>query len=104
MPIDIVAQGAAGAAEALTFDNTTGGIGFTASTYVSNNESATKALFVLEGAQCRFTIDGTAPTTTVGHLIEVGDVVTIEGASDIANFKCIRTGATSGTGFVTYFR
>lgn len=104
MPIDQVGIGEAGDAEALTFDNTTGGVGFTQSKTIVGPVEATKAVFVLEGAQCRFTTDGTAPTTTVGTVIEVGDVVIIEGASDIKNFKAIRTGSTSGTTWATYYR
>ena len=104
MPIDQVRKGEAGAIEALTFDATSGGVGFTGSNILVNNIQATKATFVLEGAQCRFTIDGTAPTTTVGTPIEVGDFIEIHGASDISNFMAIRTGSTSGTAEVTYYR
>ncbi len=104
MTIAQVRKGEAGGGEALTFDDTAGGIGFTGSEILVGPVASTKAIFVLETAQCRFTIDGTAPTTTVGVLIEVGDVITIEGASDINNFKCIRTGSTSGDCWVQYFR
>lgn len=104
MAIDQVNSGEAGAAEALTFDNTAGGIGFTTSKIAVGSVVAGKAVFVLEGGQCRFTVDGTAPTTTVGMLADIGDVITIDNDTDVKNFKCIRTGATSGTAFVTYFR
>lgn len=104
MPIDQVGKGEAGAIESLTFDSTAGGIGFTGSVITVGNVEASKATFVLEGAQCRFTLDGTAPTTTVGTPIEVGDFIEITGTSDINNFMAIRTGSTSGTAEVTYYR
>ena len=94
----------AAATEVLTVDNTTGGVGFTTSKTLINGVRASKAIFVLEAGQCRFTVDGTTVTTTVGHLIEIGDVVTVEGAHAVRLFKAIRTGATSGTAWATYFR
>jgi len=42
--------------------------------------------------------------TATGHLIEIGDVVTIEGRTNVKNFSAIRTGSTNGTAWVTYFR
>lgn len=104
MPIDQVRSGEAGAGESLTFDDTAGGVGFTTSNITVGSVEAGKAVFVLEGGQCRFTVDGTTVTTTVGTLIEIGDIVTIDGASDVKRFKAIRTGSTSGTAFVTYFK
>jgi len=56
MAIDQVEEGAAGAAEALTVSNTA--TAFTSGTYTANGIVATKAVFVLEGAQCRYTLDG----------------------------------------------
>jgi len=73
-------------------------IGLTSGTY----GDATKATMTLETAQIRIWKDGSDPTTTEGHLIEAGDVITLNSASDIANFKAIRVGATSGTLMVTY--
>lgn len=104
MPIDTVNPGQAGAAEAITFDSTSGGVAFTTGTITVNAITASRAVFVLEGASCRFTTDGTVPTTTVGTLINPGDAVTITSTNDVKNFRCIRTGATSGTAFVTYIR
>lgn len=104
MPIDQVSVGEPGDGESLTFDSTAGGVGFTASKILANGVRASKAVLKLETAQCRFTIDGTTVTTTVGHLIDVGDIVTVEGAHAVRNFKCIRTGGTSGAAFATYYR
>lgn len=50
----------------------------------------------LETAQVRWRADGTAPTSSVGTLMEVGDVLTIPNIVDAAAIRFIRTGATSG--------
>ncbi len=73
-------------------------IGLTSATYLT----ATKAEMTLETAQIRVRKDGSDPSTTVGHLVEVGDQIVLYSASDIANFKAIRTGSTSGSLTVTY--
>nr|QNO41555.1 hypothetical protein MPGNBCFJ_00019 [Methanosarcinales archaeon ANME-2c ERB4]QNO42069.1 hypothetical protein NIICAKKE_00019 [Methanosarcinales archaeon ANME-2c ERB4]QNO42284.1 hypothetical protein OEDCDHIP_00001 [Methanosarcinales archaeon ANME-2c ERB4]QNO42439.1 hypothetical protein ADMFNEEM_00005 [Methanosarcinales archaeon ANME-2c ERB4]QNO42689.1 hypothetical protein GKPKHNMI_00011 [Methanosarcinales archaeon ANME-2c ERB4] len=74
-------------------------IGGTAATYLE----ATRAEMTLETAQIRFRVDGTNPTSSEGHLVEVSDVIILNSAAQIANFKAIRTGATSGVLKVTYF-
>lgn len=51
--------------------------------------------YTVETGNVRFRTDGTAPTATEGHLLYIGDVLTIEGLTDILNFKAIST--TSGT-------
>lgn len=57
----------------------------------------------LETAQIRFTLDGsTAPTTSVGRIMEVGEIVVLESKEEIANFAAIRTGATSGVLDIEY--
>lgn len=50
----------------------------------------------LETAQVRFRFDGTAPTSSEGSLLEVGEVLTLRGAATLAAFRAIRTGGTSG--------
>lgn len=50
----------------------------------------------LETAQVRFRLDGTAPTSSEGTLMEVGDVLDIRGYQDAKQIQWIRTGATSG--------
>lgn len=102
MAIDTVPVGEPGNAEALTIADSA--LAFTSGTYIANGIVATKAVFVLEGGQVRFTVDGSTVGTATGHLIEIGDVVTVEGRHAVRNFSAIRTGATSGTAWVTYFR
>ena len=104
MPIDQISKGDAGASDSLTIDDTTGGIGFTTASITVGKHQSTKVVATAETAQMRFTIDGTAPTSTAGHLLEIGDVLTVEGPSDVLNFKAIRTGSTSGALYCTYFR
>ena len=102
MPIDQVPQCEPGAAEALTIADSA--IAFTSGTIQVNGVPATKAVFVLETAQVRFTVDGSTVGTATGHLVEIGDVVTITGKHAVKNFSAIRTGATSGAAWVTYYR
>jgi len=88
--------------ESITVSNTA--IGFTDATI--NPERRIKpirAVFVVEAAQIRFTVDGSTPTSTVGFLAEIGDIVTINGEHDIEKFKAIRTGAVDATIQPIYF-
>jgi len=85
--------------EQVTVDNTAGGKGLTAATY----DASKRAVITVETAQIRYRADGGAPTTTVGHIADIGDTIELESASEIANFKAIRTGANSGLISVSYF-
>jgi hypothetical protein len=79
-------------------------IGFTSATISPERRTKPiKAVFIVETAQIRFTVDGSTPTTTVGFLAEIGDIVTINGEGDIKNFKAIRTGASDATIQPIYF-
>lgn len=93
----------------LTVDNTAGGVGVAsvASAAPTNSQISQSTLCEmgpLEGAQIRYTIDGTAPTTSVGHLLEIGERLVLESHEEIQKFKAIRTGSTSGTLPTTLFR
>lgn len=77
-------------------------VGFTAANITSAG-SATKAVCTLETAAIRFYSTGSTPTATTGHLLNVGETVTITGVWPIKNFKAIRTGATSGILTCSYF-
>ena len=65
---------------------------------------AVRATLTLETAQVRYRYDGTAPTATEGHLLEVGDVLTLEGHVNISRLLAIRTGGTSGVIKASYER
>jgi hypothetical protein len=74
-------------------------VGLTAGTY----DDAVRAEATLETAQIRIRSDGTAPTSSEGRLVEVGDDIILKSAAQIAAFKAIRTGAVSGVLKVEYF-
>jgi hypothetical protein len=74
----------------LTVDATAGGVQFT-----TLEGSTTHILWTLEDAQVRVTFDGSAPTSTNGHVLNAGDGgVWARGMAVAAKF--IRTGGTSG--------
>jgi|GEM_PF-1048132 len=83
--------------ESVTVTNTA--IGLTAATYLD----ATRAEMTLENAQIRIRDDGVNPTSSEGHPVEVGDIISLTSAAQIAGFKAIRTGSTNGVLKVTYF-
>ncbi len=76
--------------EQLTVDATAGGVQFS-STYNIRTKFVT---FDVQDASCRVTFDGSAPTSTNGHILYVGQSYTWSIASAKAA-KFIRTGATS---------
>lgn len=80
--------------EQITVANTA--IGFTALKINYYGTQATVAQCRLETAEVRYTLDGTTPTSSVGTLLEIGDVLTITDPTLIPLFKAIRTGSTSG--------
>jgi hypothetical protein len=73
----------------LTVDATSGGVKFAAW-----EEQVTHIFLTVETAQCRFTLDGSAPTSTNGHILEAGDSG-VWPASWFIAAKFIRTGASS---------
>lgn len=98
--------------EQLAIDDTVGGKVLTASKYqktitgvapnVDRLVGAQRAVITTEDQSMRYTYDGTAPTTTVGHLATAGTIITLNGYDNIANFKAIRTGGSSAEINVTY--
>lgn len=99
--------------EDITIDATAGGVGLTASnikpTASALNRDLGKARLVLltvDGADVRFTLDGTAPvgTTGPGHLMHDGDGISIMSYKIMTDIRFIRDGATSAKARVTYLR
>lgn len=87
--------------ETITVANTA--IGLTASKLASSPKP--KRVFItFETAQCRMRMDGTDPTSTVGHLYNPTQSLLLEGYSQMNNVKWIRTGTTSAVIQVTYLR
>jgi len=77
-------------------------VGLTSTKYNPSGHKAQVAFITVEDAQIRFRYDGTDPTSSEGHIADVGDVIKIEGYDNIANFKAIRTGSSDATIRVTY--
>ncbi len=86
----------------LTVNNTSGGVAIAAGGKFSttNRAPASYSLLTLETAQIRYTLDGTTPTTSVGHLLDPGQALTLT-HGDIQGFKAIRVGSTSGILMIT---
>lgn len=65
--------------------------------------SLNEIMLSVETNSIRFRVDSVAPTSSEGHLVSVGDFVTITGINDCRNFKFI---STTGSAVVklTYFR
>lgn len=72
----------------------------------TNSVKASAALITCDGTagtnDVRYTLDGTTPSSSQGHLLAAGQGVVIYGFSNIKNFKCIRTSSDT-TIEVTYF-
>ena len=89
--------------ERITVDATVGGVRLTIANIVST-PPAQAATLTVETAQIRWTKDGTAPTSTTGHIANVGSVIYLDNANDLFNWRGIRTGASSGVVQATYHR
>jgi hypothetical protein len=66
-------------------------VGLTQATY----DAARMAVITVEDNPVRVRWDGTSPTTAVGHLLGVGDTLTIHFSADIFHFKAIATGGNA---------
>lgn len=79
-------------------------IGITAAVRAPQGQNAVLCIGRVETAQIRFRDDGTAPTATVGEVLEIGDVIRIEGQLQVRLVRFIRTGSSSGTLNVRCYR
>jgi hypothetical protein len=70
---------------------------------VATGGGAYTANITVEGNPIRVRWDGTAPTTSEGHLLQSGDSLKLDFTADIYHFKAIATGANA-TIRVTYSR
>jgi len=92
-------SGVAATFETLSSLTTAKGFTSTKISPTSGNFSGCKAraaIISVETGGIRFTIDGTTPTTTVGHILPAGASYEIDGELNIANFKCINSEAGNG--------
>lgn len=93
---------AANAFEQITVTNAA--IGFTSTVITPTTGSAMIfAACRAETAEMRYRYDGTDPTTTVGTLLEPGDVLYLNGHDNLRLFRAIRTGSTSGVLSCNYY-
>ena len=83
----------------------TSAVGFSASLVSPSGGGiqATNAVCRLEGAEIRYRLTGLVPTSnSIGQLLEVGDVLPLQGHDVLAKFLAIRTGSTNGILSCTY--
>lgn len=73
-------------------------VNLTAATYLN----AWHATISVEGGAVRYRPDNTNPTASVGHALEVGDVLVLESADAIQRATFIRRDGTDATLSVTY--
>ena len=82
--------------EALTV--TSGVQVLTSTKYKDNTTSggATSAFITNYGAAIRYTYDNlTTPSSTVGHVLQDGGILVLQGQNQMANFKCYALSADS---------
>ena len=102
----------AGNYEDLTIDNTEGGVGFTSTKRIPTSGDFlgvpcqnVYCTIDYDGEDIRFTIDGTAPTATVGTLLRKGGILELDNGSDIRNFRAIQVSAEATLRVIyKYFR
>lgn len=68
------------------------------------NQKAAKAVVETLTNAIWYTLDGTTPSSTNGHLLNAGDQVTLENYTKIKNFKAIRTAGSDATVYITYYK
>jgi hypothetical protein len=84
--------------ESLTITNAVA-VALTQATY----DAARQAVITIEDNPVRVRWDGTAPTTTEGHLFSAGDSITLQFSADIFHFRAIATAGNAKIR-VTYSR
>lgn len=62
----------------------------------------TKAFITIEGGEGRYRLDKTSPTTSTGHLIKAGNVITLDSRKEIEGFRIIKIGAENVIMQVSY--
>ena len=89
--------------EVLTVDDTSGGVGFAMTGM--GKKPPDKMVGQVQAEQISFRVRGTTspPTSTVGKIANPTDIITLTGA-DIATFRAIRTGSSSGKIDAEFFK
>lgn len=60
------------------------------------------ALITVESNAVRFRLDGTDPTSSVGHVLEAGDILTLDSLEQIQAVRFIRRDGADATLSVSY--
>ena len=89
--------------ETLTVDATAGGVRLSLAK-ILKTPHAKSAVLTLQTAPIRYTLDGTTVTSSLGHVANPTDVIGLNNPQELETFRAIRTGATSGTLSVSYYR
>ena len=78
----------------------------TASKYkdVDTTGGASAALLTNDGADIRYTYDGTTPSATVGHLLPDKGILTLIGQNQMSQLQAFRAGGTDSIITITYER
>jgi hypothetical protein len=80
-------------------------LGIVTSTALTVPATATYATLCASGAAVKYTTDGTTtPTASVGQPLALGQCVPLAGATVLANFRAIQSGAGAATLDVEYFK
>lgn len=66
------------------------------------HKRAVRVFCTVETASVRTRFDGTAPTSTLGHLLAAADYLVVDGEANVANLKFIAA-AGDGAVHITYF-
>lgn len=93
MAMNDVPKGACGAFEQLEVTLSAGSL--TSGSYLDSGAIATKAVIYVDSDVARIRYDGTAPTTSIGHAIQSGEELTIEGGGNIAALQVIAVNSTA---------
>ena len=76
-----------------TLTVSTSAVPFTSATFGRANA----AFVTVEGSPVRYRVDGTAPTSSVGHELLVGDVLRLEHHSEVENVQFISADGNTAT-------
>lgn len=91
--------------EAVTVDNTAGGVPLTTSKYWASSKIVSDyAIVILEAAPIRFTVDGTTVTSSAGMPLLPYQSFVLRTFDELKNFRAIRIGDASGSLKVTYYK
>jgi hypothetical protein len=61
------------------------------------------AICTLETAQIRFRVSGYNPTSAIGHILDIGNVIELTTIEEMVKFRAIRTGVSDGVLTCTYY-